>query len=84
LDVYNGLLLAPHVDALFDGGWISFDRLGRVLVSSELPGSAAGQLGVSAEWSVKLLTEKHQEYLDYHRQKVFRAGAVHTGNLADD
>jgi hypothetical protein len=24
LDVFNGLLLAPHIDALFDGGWISF------------------------------------------------------------
>lgn len=46
LDVFNGLLLAPHVDALFDGGWISFDDDGGVLVSPELLGEQRVLLGV--------------------------------------
>ena len=33
LDVFNGLLLAPHLDALFVGGWISFSEQGGMLVS---------------------------------------------------
>ena len=24
LDVFNGLLLSPNLDALFDGGWLTF------------------------------------------------------------
>jgi putative restriction endonuclease len=42
LDVFNGLLLAPHVDALFDGGWISFDNDARLLVSPALTCRSAG------------------------------------------
>lgn len=30
LDVFNGLLLAPHLDALFDGGWVSFADNGKL------------------------------------------------------
>ncbi|ENY0908408.1 HNH endonuclease [Serratia marcescens] len=35
LDPYNGIMLAPHVDALFDKGLISFSELGNILVGSE-------------------------------------------------
>jgi hypothetical protein len=31
LEIFNGLLLAPHLDALFDGGWVSFADGGRML-----------------------------------------------------
>jgi len=37
--VFNSLLLAPHLDALFDGG---FDDAGELLVSSMLPHEALG------------------------------------------
>jgi hypothetical protein len=36
LDGCNGLLLAPHVDHLFDRGYISFEDDGRLLVSPRL------------------------------------------------
>lgn len=42
LDVFSSLLLAPHLDALFDGGWVSFDDAGELLVSSMLPHEALG------------------------------------------
>ena len=45
LEVFNGLLLAPHLDALFDGGWISFDDNSGVLVSPELSGDRQARLG---------------------------------------
>lgn len=74
LDVFNGLLLAPHIDALFDGGWVSFSDQGGLLVSKELSSAARQQLGVTSEWSVQELTPSHSVYLMYHRQHVFRHG----------
>lgn len=53
LDVFNGLLLAPHLDALFDAGWVTFDDDGMVLVSASLPSDAAMLLGVSMTWRME-------------------------------
>lgn len=72
LDVFNGLLLAPHIDALFDGGWISFSDEGYVLVSDTLPPSARMQLGVSSGWIVHHLKSAHLQYLRYHRAHQLR------------
>lgn len=74
LDVFNGLLLAPHVDALFDGGWISFADDGSVMVSPSLGMEARQALGVSAEWSVAGLSPAHQHYLAHHRQHELKRG----------
>ncbi len=68
LDVFNGLLLAPHIDALFDGGWISFSDRGSVLVSKELSNAARAQLGVASGWSIQGLTPGHAKYLEHHRE----------------
>jgi hypothetical protein len=72
LDVFNGLLLAPHLDALFDGGWISFTDLGAVLVSSALTAVARAQLGLSPDWRVSGLNPAHAAYLGFHRVEVFK------------
>jgi hypothetical protein len=72
LDVFNGLLLAPHLDALFDGGWISFTDLGAVLVSPGLAAVARAQLSLSPEWSVSGLNPAHAAYLGFHRVEVFK------------
>lgn len=72
LDVFNGLLLAPHVDALFDGGWISFSDEGTVLISNGLPSDAAARMGVRPDWTVCDLRSEHRRYLAFHRQYEFR------------
>ena len=36
LDGANGLLMSPHVDHLFDQGYISFRNKGEILVSTQL------------------------------------------------
>jgi len=72
LDVFNGLLLAPHIDALFDGGWISFSDQGGLLMSKALPSSARAQLGVSPEWAVHNLKPAHLPYLTFHRTNELR------------
>lgn len=75
LDVFNGLLLAPHVDALFDGGWISFTDSGEVVVSELLPIPARSHLGVRPDWKLASLTDCHKAYIAYHRDQVFRKQA---------
>lgn len=72
LNVFNGLLLAPHIDALFDGGWISFSDDGRVLTSEALPADAATLMSVRTEWAVCNLQPAHRRYLAFHRQHEFR------------
>lgn len=72
LDVFNGLLLAPHVDALFDGGWISFADDGCILISIELSGEAQARLAVSKKWCARALKVEHCRYLAFHRRHRFR------------
>lgn len=72
LDVFNGLLLAPHIDALFDDGWISFLDDGRLLVSDALPLDALAALGVLPNWTLRGLKQQHLRYLSFHRQTEFR------------
>ncbi|MDB5784165.1 HNH endonuclease [Caballeronia mineralivorans] len=72
LDIFNGLLLAPQVDALFDGGWISFSDAGKLLVSESLPATAHEAVGLRLGWALSAITDFHGEYLAYHRLNVFK------------
>lgn len=73
LDALNGLLLAPHLDALFDAGWITFDDSGGVVVVDELSDAHRMTFGLTGQECVKGLTKHHLHYLRWHRDKVFRA-----------
>lgn len=73
LDVFNGFLLAPHLDALFDGGWITFDDAGRLVESPLLGNPAVHLLGVTNEMKLTHLAVDHRPYLEYHRKHVFKA-----------
>jgi putative restriction endonuclease len=70
LDKFNGLLLSPNLDALFDKGIISFKDSGEVMVSSQLSDSARKALGCPDEVKVHLLPE-HAKYMAWHRENVF-------------
>lgn len=72
LDVYNGLLLAPHLDALFDGGWISFDDAGRLLVCADLSGEQRALLGLDASWRLREIAHGHRRYMEWHRRWRFK------------
>jgi hypothetical protein len=47
IDGHNGLLLAPHVDLLFDRGWISFENSGQLLVASDMPADVKKRIGLN-------------------------------------
>lgn len=70
----NGLLLAPHIDHLFDRGLISFSDNGDLLVSTQLDRAVLAKWGVPEILNVGVFNGDQAVFLDYHRRLVFRAG----------
>ena len=73
LDKYNGLMLTPTVDRLFDRGLITITDTGDVLSSFELADSDTHALGLHLPPNVAPLHGEQCKYLGYHRTLVFRA-----------
>ena len=73
LDGENGLLLAPHVDWLFDRGLLSFSDDGRALISSLLDPMDLDRLGlhVVAGMFTGEFSAAQRRYLAHHRDFVF-------------
>jgi hypothetical protein len=74
LDVFNGLLLAPHLDALFDAGFVTFGDDGALVISAELDADAQRCLGLHVTVRLNGLADRHRGYLAWHRERVYRAG----------
>ena len=73
LDVYNGLLLAPHLDAAFDSGFITVAEGGTVVISDGLPSDGRVSLGLDGWLKVNGLHRAHHRYLRWHRSRIFRS-----------
>lgn len=67
LDVFNGLLLVAHLDALFDRFLISFDDAGRILIAQRVSDEDRQRLGLTASLALRWLTDEHRAYLAWHR-----------------
>jgi hypothetical protein len=72
LDGHNGLLLSPHIDRLFDKGWISFSNNGCLLVSSKEISSVLEMWHINPQQPVGNFTDRQQRYLKHHQKEVFR------------
>jgi hypothetical protein len=72
LDGFNGLLLSPHVDHLFDRGFISFKDTGGLLISKELNPKVLEQWAIHSDQNVGKFRDSQCEYLGYHRDVVFQ------------
>jgi hypothetical protein len=72
LDKYNGLLLSPNLDALFDKGYISFRDNGEMLISPVLDATSVASLLHGCDGKVNFVQE-HFKYLEHHREYVFKA-----------
>lgn len=69
LDAFNGLLLVPTLDKVFDRGYVSFTEEGLLRLSPRLQKPEV--LGVLAGARIHL-GERHQRYMGFHREFVFR------------
>ena len=75
LDVFNGFLLAPDLDALFDRGLITFDNDGAILVSAKVgnPQLTALRMPDFNNLRLRWITPNHLPYLVWHRDMIFEA-----------
>ncbi len=72
LDRFNGLLLTPHVDRLFDRGFMSFLDDGGVIISPHLPHDDLVKLGLHERCKVRVgdFRPEQRAYLAYHREEI--------------
>jgi predicted restriction endonuclease len=72
LDPFNGLLLSPAYDAVFDAGFLAFDDGGTAILSGSLLPEAAACIGIVLSARIVGLQCRHRSYLAYHRDQVFQ------------
>ena len=71
LDLYNGLLLLPNYDKLFDLGYISFKDNGTIIISSLINEEEYNVLGINKGLKLYQIAENHKKYMEYHRDLCF-------------
>jgi len=72
LDGANGLLLSPHIDHLFDEGYITFSSNQGLVVVPEVKNTLLDAWGIDAGVNVGEFSREQNAYLDYHRVNVFK------------
>lgn len=72
VDVNNGLLLSATYDRLFDSGLISFDYLGRILLSQYISNENLSRLNLKKDrrYNIKYVPEM-KPFIDYHNDVIF-------------
>ena len=72
LNPFNGLLLIPDYDFLFDRGYITFQNNGSVNISQRLSPFARKVFGIDDELQLRSDFPENKEYLNFHRSEVFK------------
>ena len=74
LDPQNGLALAPHIDQLFDQGYITFDTNGTLVLSDDCPPMIPVHWVFEDKIGKSLIdvSERRKKYLAYHNRHVFK------------
>jgi hypothetical protein len=72
IDGNNGLLLSPHIDRLFDHGFISFSDSGEMLISPKLNREVLEFWKIDPNANVGIFRPEQCVYLNYHREKLFK------------
>ena len=74
IDPYNGYILSPLFDKLFDRGFITFTEKRHLILSDVISNHTWKQLGLKNDEFIRMLPmdEKRIEYLKFHHQSVFK------------
>jgi len=72
LDGSNGLLLSPHIDHLFDQGYITFSANQELLIVPDVRPQLLDAWGIDAGVRVGDFSRDQSAFLDYHRANVFQ------------
>ena len=68
LDVENGILLSPNIDALFDKHLISFEDNGSMIIGPLISKEESYLLGLTEEMHLKEVSHQMKKYLSKHRK----------------
>lgn len=73
LSKYNGLLLCPNHDKLFDKGFISFTDDGEIMISDKLSENDRIFLNITPQMRIKeeFISNEMKVYMEYHRTQIF-------------
>ena len=72
LSVYNGLLLTPNFDKLFDAGFITFKNDGTLIVSDNISSENIKRLDIPYNQKFKLCdSAEFKHNMEYHRDVLF-------------
>ena len=77
----NGLLLAPHIDLLFDEGYISFNDEGDMLVSDFLNKQVFTHWSINPDKNVGKFNSQQKVFLKYHRDYIFNKKFLKRKNI---
>ncbi|MDA1093370.1 MAG: HNH endonuclease [Acidobacteria bacterium] len=77
----NGLLLSPHIDHLFDQGYISFSADRRLLIVPEVRVELLDKWHIDESVNVGEFNREQRAFLDYHQVNVF--SKAHRGQSTD-
>lgn len=69
----NGLFLSPHVDRLFDSGFITFTASGDVVVSPSLDTDVLEKWSIDPANSVGKFNSEQAFFLEFHQAERFKA-----------
>ena len=72
LDGNNGLFLSPHIDKLFDAGFISFSSRGTMKVSAKLDRDVLPNWSIDPEVNVGFFSKDQAYFLEYHEAHVLQ------------
>lgn len=74
IDPYNGYILSPLYDKLFDRGFITFSENRHVILSDFISQYTWKQIGLKNNTFIQALPmdEKRIKYLEFHHQSVFK------------
>jgi putative restriction endonuclease len=75
LDGNNGIMLSPHVDALFDQGLMSFEDNGRALFRNDLKKEVLERWAIAPSQGAAPFGSNQREYLKLHRERLEAIGA---------
>lgn len=72
VDHFNGLLLVPNIDVLFNEGLISFRDDGRMLVSPDWRDDDQRRMHITPDLHLRTANTESRPYLEFHRDVRFK------------
>ncbi len=71
MDIYNGFILSPLYDKLFDTGLITFTTQKKMYISPTLSQTTVQRLNLKSGYYDKIPVKGREKYLEFHNDKIF-------------